>query len=183
MTGPGRQKVAQEFHDDLDLIRQNWEGYHLLEFANTILPKKQDVKGRKKLDALLKGYGLSGIKELQGLPSSKISAFIQKKSNGVFKSLAEFQDIPHLVCFSNFLEFCKNSHPPRPLKVFDKNNLILTREEKIPVTLEHSAFKYVHTLNSGSNFCIHMLRRAAVCCRWFSTKHRMTVPWLFSKWP
>ncbi|WP_353765052.1 nucleotidyltransferase substrate binding protein [Nitrosomonas sp. H1_AOB3] len=64
-----------------------------------------------------------------------------------------------------------------------RNRSTHTYDDATSQQLEYCAFKYVHTLNSGSNFCIHILRRAAVCCRWFSTKHRMIVPWPLSKGP
>lgn len=140
MTGPSRIQIANKFQNEIKLIQQNWEGYHLLKFANTIRPKKQNEKGRNELDKLLESNGVGGFQELQRLPSSKKSAFTQEKSDGVFKSLAEFQNIPLLVCFLNFLEFCRNFKPLRPLKVFNgKGSLSITIDgKKVPVTLDYA---------------------------------------------
>jgi hypothetical protein len=80
---------------------------------------KNDEDGTIRLDGFLASHGIRGFKELQALPSSKKTAFTKAKSKCVFESLAEFQDIPTIVCFLNFLEFCRDSNPPRPLNIFN----------------------------------------------------------------
>lgn len=119
MTVTVREKVKERLNNDQEQLRQNWEGYHLLKFANKIRPIKQDTIRRKELDDLLDRNGIDGFETLQKLPSD--NAFTTDKSEGVFKSLAEFQDIPTFVCFINFLEFCRDSEPRRPLDVFEGN--------------------------------------------------------------
>lgn len=142
MTGSGRQKVLEEVpdqHDKNQYLRLNWEGYHLLEFANTVRPPKDDEDGTIRLDGFLESNGIGGFKELQTLPSSKKTAFTKAKSKRVFESLAAFQEIPTIVCFLNFLEFCRDSNPSRPLKVFDGDDPlppVIIDGEEIPITLD-----------------------------------------------
>lgn len=146
MTGSGRQKALEKVADQLlndreknQYLRLNWEGYHLLKFANTIRPPRQDKKARGRLDSILGDNEIGGFNELQILPSSKKTAFTTEKSEGVFESLAAFQDIPTLVCFLNFLEFCRDSIPPRPLKVFDGDDPlppVIIDGEVRPITLD-----------------------------------------------
>lgn len=124
MTGAVRRNVRKRLNKNQKQLRQNWEGYHLLEFAKTIRPVKQDTKRRKELDDHLVSNGIGGFETLQKLPADNKTAFTTEKSDGVFESLAEFQDIPTFVCFLNFLEFCRNSIPRRPLDVFDGNDTL-----------------------------------------------------------
>lgn len=124
MTGAVRRNVKERLNKNQKQLRQNWEGYHLLEFAKTIRPVKQDTKRRKELDDHLVSNGIGGFETLQKLPADNKTAFTTEKSDGVFESLAEFQDIPTFVCFLNFLEFCRNSIPRRPLNVFDGNDTL-----------------------------------------------------------
>lgn len=139
MTGKVRQKIKDKLNNDKKQLRQNWEGYHLLEFATTIRPVKQDTKRRKELDDFLDRNGIGGFEALQKLPSDN-SAFTTEKSEGVFESLAAFLDIPTFVCFLNFLEFCRNSEPRRPLDVFDGENKISIEidDERKVVTLDNA---------------------------------------------
>lgn len=148
MTGSGRQKALEKVADQLlnnreknQYLRLNWEGYHLLEFANTVRPQKNDEDGTIKLDGFLAGNSIGGFKQLQTLPSSKRTAFTTAKSKRVFESLAAFQDIPTIVCFLNFLEFCRDSNPPRPLKVFNGDDPlppVIIDGKKIPLTLDYA---------------------------------------------
>jgi len=139
MTEAGRKKVKKKFDNDQKQLRQNWEGYHLLEFAKTIRPGTQDTKGRNELDDLFESNGVGGFQTLQKLPSDN-SAFTTEKSEGVFESLAAFQDIPTFVCFINFLEFCRDSESRRPLDVFDGDDKLYVEvdDKREVVTLDYA---------------------------------------------
>ncbi|MGI0000497.1 MAG: hypothetical protein ACRD6Q_04670, partial [Nitrososphaeraceae archaeon] len=146
MTGSGRQKALEKAPDQLytndkktQYLRLNWEGYHLLEFANAVRPPKNDGDGTIRLDGFLVDNSIGGFKELQTLPSSTKTAFTTSKSKRIFESLAAFQNIPTLVCFLNFLEFCRDSN--RPLKVFNGDDAlppVIIDGKKIPVTLDYA---------------------------------------------
>lgn len=135
MSSTGRTAATRKFGSSADDLRGNWEAYYLLEFATSIRP--QDDDGKKILDDLLDKKGIhGGFVYIQNSPSR--SGFSPQKSNIIFQCLSEYRNVPLLVCFLDFLKFCKTegySFSP----FVDKNGKVIdiSLEELIENTEKH----------------------------------------------
>jgi hypothetical protein len=93
--------------------RKEWEAYHLLDFATSIRDSNWSAEKKSALEKSMDKREI-GFYHLQ---QRTCDGYLNWISEAIFKSLAEVQGIPLLVCFLNFLEFCQRES--RPLSVFE----------------------------------------------------------------
>jgi hypothetical protein len=96
--------------------RKEWEAFHLLEFATFIRDSIWDREKKRRLEKILDDKKIS----FPHLQKRACDGYQDWKSQAIFEALSEAQGIPKLVCFLNFLEFCRDHEPdPLPLSVFN----------------------------------------------------------------